>query len=89
MCLSETDLSEIKNAIAFLLPFRAATQEMSGDSFVCLSKVIPLSKSLKQLTADAVGSSLCLGQNLLAEMNHRFRSIESNLLLAFPCLLDL
>ena len=34
------------------------------------------------------GSSLCLGQNLLAEMNHRFQNVESNLLLAFPCILD-
>ena len=88
MCLSETDLSEMKYAITFLQPFQPATQEMSGDTYVCLSKVIPLSKSLQQLTADVAGSSLCLGQNLLAEMNHRFRNIESNLLLAFPCILD-
>ena len=43
MCLSETDLSEMKHAVTFLQPFQAATQEMSGDSYVCLSKVIPLS----------------------------------------------
>ena len=72
MCLSETNLSEIKHAVTFLQPFQAATQEMSGDSYICLSKVMPLSKSLQQLTADAAGSSLCFGQNLLAEMNHRF-----------------
>ena len=61
ICLSETDLSEIKQAVTFLQPFQAATQEMSGDSYVCLT----LSKLLQQLTADAAGSSLSLGQNLI------------------------
>ena len=48
--------------------------------FVCLKSY--------HFPADTAGSSLCLGQNLLVEMNHQFRNIESNLLLAFPCILD-
>jgi len=88
MCLTEIELTEMKHAVNFLRPFQAATQEMSGEDYVCLSKVIPLSKSLQQLTADANVSSICLGQNLTTEMAHRFRNIEANLLLAFPCLLD-
>ena len=36
MCLSETDLSEMKQAITFLQPFQAATQEMSARGHLCL-----------------------------------------------------
>ena len=63
MCLTDFELAEMKHAVKFLLPFQAATQEMSGEDYVCLSKVTPLSKSLQQLTADATTSSFCLGQN--------------------------
>ena len=50
MCLIDFELAEMKNAVKFLSAFQAATQEMSGEDYVCLSKVIPLSK---QITADA------------------------------------
>jgi len=71
MCLTEIELIEMKHAVNFLQPFQAATQEMSGKDYVNLSKVIPLSKSLQQLTADINVSSICLGQYLTTEMAHR------------------
>ena len=71
-------MSEIKHTVDFLRPFQVATQETSGEDYnVCLSKVIPLSKSLQQLTADANASSLYLGQNLTAENSQQYKSNQN------------
>ena len=89
MCLSDDELSRIKEAIALLQPFEAATRGMSSENFISLSKVILITRSLQQLvTAAATTSSLQLGKKLLSEMGRRFLNIESNSPLASACLLD-
>ena len=51
MCLTEIELTEMKHAVNFLWPFQQLyTLEMSGEDYVCQSKVIPRSKSLQLLT---------------------------------------
>ncbi len=89
MCLGEDEVSKIKQAVTLLQPFEAATRELSADKYVSLSKVIPIAKSLQQLTVTASSaSSLSLGQLLVTQMDRRFLNIESNPLLASACLLD-
>ena len=82
LCLSDDEVALIKQAVTLLQPFEAATREMSADKYVSLSKVIPISRSLQQLTSASSSGSLSLGQNILAEMRRRFLNIESNPLLA-------
>ena len=50
-------MSKIKQALSLLQPFEAAMRELSADKYVSLSKVIPIAKSLQQLTATAVSAS--------------------------------
>lgn len=87
LCLSDDEVA-LKQAVTLHQPFEAATREMSADKYVSLSKVIPISRTLHQLTTASSSGSLSLGQNLLAEMRRRFLNIESNPLLASTCLLD-
>jgi len=87
LCLSEDEISKIKQAVVLLHPLESATREMSSDKYISLSKVIPIAKSLQQLTASGE-SSLSLRQHLLTQMNRRFLNIESNSQLALACLLD-
>jgi len=87
LCLSEDEISKIKQAVVLLHPLESATREMSSDKYISLSKVIPIAKSLQQLTASGE-SSLSLRQHLLTQMNHTFLNIESNSQLALACLLD-
>ena len=68
LCLSDDEVALIKQAFTLLQLFEAATREMSADKYVSLSKVIPISRSLQQLTTASSSGSLSLGQNLLAEM---------------------
>ena len=49
--LSTEDIGSMKNAVTLLRPFEAATREMSGDQYLTISKLIPLARSLQQLTA--------------------------------------
>ena len=87
MCLSVEDLELIKKALEILRPFESATVEMSADKFVSVSKIIPIARSLQQVT---VGSSttLSLKQELVSQMQRRFGNIEANQTLAKSTLLD-
>ena len=86
LCLSADDVETMKNAVTLLKPFEAATREMSADQYLTISKLIPLARSLQQLTARAINSKL--GDGLCLQMRRRFLNIESNQLLAASTLLD-
>ncbi len=87
LCLSEAEIATIKEAIVLLQPFEAATREMSSVKYISLSKVIPIARSLQQVTV-AANSSTSLGPKLVSEMGARFHYMESNSTLASACLLD-
>ena len=87
MCLLPENLELIKKAVNVLQPFEIATTEMSADKYVSISKIIPIARSLQQVT---VGSnpSLQLQKELVAQMQCRFGNIEGNAALAKSTLLD-
>jgi len=41
ICLTKIELTEMKHAVKLLQPFQAATQEISGEDYVCLSNHFP------------------------------------------------
>ena len=85
LCLSDQGIDVMKEAVKVLKPFEAATREMSADTYISVSKVIPLARSLQRLTA---GGSFNLSKALTAQMNRRFTNMESNFLLAAAALID-
>ena len=85
LCLSDQEVDIMKQAVEILKPFEAATREMSGDTYISVSKVIPLARSLQRLTA---GVSFNLAKELTAQMNRRFANIEANYLLAVAAIVD-
>ena len=44
----------MKSAVALLKPFEAATRETSADQYFTISKLIPIARSLQQLTAEHI-----------------------------------
>lgn len=69
-----------------------ATREMSGDSFVSVSKLIPLVHLLQGAICSGTMASGSDESRLHAELKHqmrrRFAQIESNYTLAAPTILD-
>ena len=88
MCLSSSDVSLLKAAMAVLKPFEATTKEISADKHVSISKVIPLAKSLQRLTGAITEKDTPLVSNLSYQMRHRFTNIESACMLAMSTFLD-
>ena len=50
MCFTPNDLKLVKNALDILRPFELATTKMSGEEYVCISKIIPMARSLQLVT---------------------------------------
>lgn len=50
LSLGSEEIECTKSAVSLLKPFEAATREVSGDSYVSVSKLIPLARSLQRLT---------------------------------------
>lgn len=44
----------MKNAVAILKHFEAASREMSADQYFTVSKLIPIARSLQQLTLEHI-----------------------------------
>lgn len=78
----------MKSAVTLLKPFEAATREMSADQYLTISKLIPLARSLQQLTTGASSSVTKLGDGMCSQMRRRFHNIEANQLLAASTELD-
>ena len=87
MCLLPENLELIKKAVNVLQPFEIATTEMSADKYVSISKIIPIARSLQQVTLGS-NPSLQLQKELVAQMQRRFGNIEGNATLAKSTLLD-
>ena len=51
MCLTALDVEHLKKAVEILKPFESATAEMSSQKYVSISKIIPLARSLQQITS--------------------------------------
>lgn len=88
MCFTPNDLKLLKNALDVLRSFELATTETSGEKYVCISKIIPVARSLQLVT---VGNkeSLQLKNELVAQMQRRFGSnLEANPVLAKRTLLN-
>jgi hypothetical protein len=72
-------------------PFFTITKELSGESYITASKVIPLLNCLKQkieLTETHSETSMLLKQNILQQILKRFGTIENLKLLSVATLLD-
>ncbi len=86
LCLSLVDIEEIKHAVKVLQPFETATTEMSAENYVSISKIIPIARSLQQLTGN--DASHGVNKELVAQMRQRFVNMEGNVSLAKSTLLD-
>ena len=75
MCLSSSDVSLLKAAMAVLKPFEATTKEISTDKHISISKVIPLAKSLQRLTGAITEKDTPLVSNLSYQMRRHFTNI--------------
>ena len=85
LCLDNTNV--IHDAVQLLAPFEAVTTEVSTEYFASLSKVIPMVRSLQKLTITSTSKSV-LRETLLANMAHRFATVEHNNILAASTFLD-
>ena len=54
LCLGTEDVEKMNSAVALLKPFEAATRETSADQYFTISKLIPIARSLQQLTAEHI-----------------------------------
>ena len=88
MCLSSSDVSLLKAAMAILKPFEATTKEIPADKHVSIFKVIPPANSRQCLTGAITEKDTPLVPNLSYQMRHRFTNIESACMLAMSTLLD-
>ena len=75
MCLSSSDVSLLKAAMAVLKPFEATTKEISADKHVSISKVIPLANSRQCLTGAITEKDTPLVSNLSYQMRRHFTNI--------------
>ena len=88
ICLSSSDVSLLKAAMAVLKPFEATTKEISADKHVSIFKVIPLANSRQCLTGAITEKDTPLVSNLSYQMRHHFTNIKSTCMLAMSTLLD-
>ena len=87
LILSQADIDILKDAISLLGAFEEATTEISAERYVCVSKVMPLAKSLQVHTAKST-STRPLKLELIEQMRKRFSNMEGNHLLSVSTLLD-
>ena len=88
LIVSTEQIALAKEIIEILHPFEEVTRELSADSYVSISKIIPLSKALQRLTVVSDGPCGILGARLKDCMGRKFHGIEENVLLASSTLLD-
>ena len=88
LCLSSTEMSILNEAVKLLKHFEHATREISADSYLSISKVIPLARSLQRVTNECL-STRPLKQELMFSMSRRFTGrIEGSYCLAVSTILD-
>lgn len=81
----------IRNITNILKPFHQATTELSGESYMTISKVIPIIHCIEGAINNGENVSAdvqILRANLLFEMNYRFKNIEAHPTYAISTILD-
>ena len=86
MCLSTDEKDVILQSLTLLQPFLQATENISGEKYVSISMIIPLTQLL--LRSCSAGPNIPLCQNLIQELNKRFSRIEQRYTMAVATLLD-
>lgn len=88
---SAQDLKTIEQLVLLLKPFEFVTKEASGESYVTVSKIIPMINciclQIEQFDKN-VQSIMSVKQLLLRDMKKRFGQIEFNSHIAVATLLD-
>ena len=86
MCLSIEEKETISNSLIVLKPFLQATKEISGEKYISISMIIPISKLLMKATAN--GPDIPLRSLLQWELTKRFSQLEQRYTIAVSTLLD-
>lgn len=89
--LTSSELDVVDDCIGLSSPFEQVTKELSADKYSVISKVIPIVMCIistvdKFLCSTVIGKQL--KNNLIQELDKRFRQVESVTLLAISTLLD-
>ena len=87
MCITTTELQQLKIAVTILQPFEAATRETSAVSCFSVSVLIPLANSLMYFIAHCDHHDMPLVKGLQTQLLRRFGAMESNHNLAATTLL--
>ena len=74
MCISVEEKENISQSLTLLTLFLQATEEISGQKYVLLSMIIPLTRLL--LKASSAGPDIPLRHLLVQELNKRFFRVE-------------
>ncbi|XP_011407706.1 PREDICTED: zinc finger BED domain-containing protein 4-like [Amphimedon queenslandica] len=86
MCISTEEKESISEALVLLKPFLQATEEISGDKYISISIIIPLTKMLLKATSN--GPNVPLRPLLVQELMRRFSQVEQRYTMAVSTLLD-
>ena len=87
MCLSAAELKQLSIPVTILQPFETATTELSAETHVSVSKIIPIAWSLQQV-ALSNDTSTSINKELFSQMRTRFSNMEGNTFLSKATLLD-
>ena len=85
LCLTEEELTSLKDTVKLLKIYYDATTEMSGESYTTVSKVIPLVRQLTRLTRLDHSS---LARRLNEYLDNYFDKLESEEVLTMSTILD-
>ena len=86
MCLSTEEKNTIEKSLVLLEPFLQATENISGDKYVSISMIIPLTKLLTRSCVTAPESPL--RRNIILELKKRFNQCQHIFAMAVGTLLD-
>ena len=87
MCLSTAELKQLSMAVTILQPFETATTELSAETYVSVSKIIPIARSLQKV-ALSNDTSTSINKELVSQMRTCLSNIEGNTFLSKATLLD-
>lgn len=89
--VSSSELDCIKEMIELLCPFEKLTKEFSGDSYVTVSKVIPLVSCVREVLENIKPKNeiiLQFNKELKKQLARRFDTLEHSSILAISTTLD-
>ncbi|XP_045780821.1 E3 SUMO-protein ligase ZBED1-like [Maniola jurtina] len=89
--ISGTEIDCVKEMIELLCPFEKLTREISGDSYVTVSKVIPLVSCIREVVENITPKNemiLEFKEEIKKQLVRRFDTIEHSAILAISTALD-